>query len=340
MKCISTGLTLSAIVLLLKVSTAFALSEQNYEEQYAQKITPLLLQMKEGHFTGAGDVQIHYRTLLSPSSKNCLVILPGRTEPIEKYAELVYDLKQTAAGKNMNFFLMDHRGQGQSGRMASPSDMGHVDKFENYVADVETFIGLQNLDKRCEHKFLLAHSMGAGIASAYLLKHPNSFDRVVMSSPMLQIQTKPYSYATARAIVKTMVLAGRGKKFAIGQKPFNSAAKFEDNTFTTSEVRFKKTMGLFEENPSSKVGGVSNRWIYEVMKGTKGIRERYHELAMPMMIINAGIETYSEPVEMEKLCNEAPNCKRVFLPTSKHEVFNDRDENRDIALKETAEFFN
>lgn len=320
-------------------SSAFAISETNYQSDYSAKISPLIQKMKEGTFTGAENVQIHYRTLLSPSSQNCLVILPGRTEPIEKYAELVYDLQQTPAGQNMDYFLMDHRGQGQSGRMAKPSDMGHVDKFDNYVADLESFIKQQNLDKRCEHKFLLAHSMGAGIATAYLLKNPKSFDRVVLSSPMLKIQTKPYSYATACAIVKTMVMAGRGAKFAIGQKPFDSAAKFESNTFTTSPERFKKTMELFETNPSTKVGGVSNRWILEVMKATNEIRPRYHEISTPMIMINAGNETYSEPSEMEKLCKEAPNCKQVFLPTSKHEVFNDRDENRNIAIHEAAEFF-
>lgn len=320
-------------------NAAFAISESNYQTDYSTKIAPLIQKMKEGTFSGAENIQIHYRTLLSPSTQNCLVILPGRTEPIEKYAELVYDLMQTPTGKNMDYYLMDHRGQGHSGRMAKPSDMGHVDKFDNYVSDVETFIKLQNLDKRCEHKFLLAHSMGAGIATAFVLKNPKTFERVVFSSPMLKIQTKPYSYATARTIVQSMVLAGRGNKFAIGQKPFDGSLKFEKNTFTTSPERFKMAMNLFETYPTTKVGGVSNRWILEVMKGTNAIRSCYHEINTPMVVINAGNESYSEPSEMEKLCKEAANCKHVFLPTSKHEVFMDKDENRNIAINEVVEFF-
>lgn len=327
------------LILSMLSTSAFAISEKNYQNDYAVRISPLIQKMKEGTFTGAGGVKIHYRTLNSQSAQNCLVILPGRTEPIEKYAEVVYDLMQTPAGKSMDFYLMDHRGQGQSGRMAAPSDMGHVDKFDHYVADVETFVKLQNLEKRCEKKYLLAHSMGAGIATAYLLKNPKTFDKAVLGSPMLKIQTKPYAYATARAIVQGMVLAGKGSKFAIGQKPFNGDAKFEDNTFTTSPARFKMAMGMFETYPATKLGGVSSRWILEVMKGTNPLRSRYHEISTPMMVINAGIETYSEPSEMAKLCKEAANCKHVFLETSKHEVFMDRDENRNIALSEVAEFF-
>lgn len=332
-------LTSLALVLSLMTSSAFALSEKTYESDYAAKVVPLLAQMKEGVFEGEQKVQIHFRTLKREGARNCLVILPGRTEPIEKYGEVVYDLLQTSAGETLSFYLLDHRGQGHSGRMASPQDMGHVDRFENYVKDVETFVNIQKLDESCEKRFLLAHSMGAGIATAYLLKHPGTFQKVILSSPMLKIQTKPYSYTTARAIVTSLVLAGRGSKFAIGQRPFDGSLKFENNTFTTSPERFKMTMGLFETHPETKVGGVSNRWILEVMKGTNPLRSRYHELNTPMIVINAGIETYSEPSEMEALCREAANCKHVFLPSSKHEVFMDRDENRNQALAEAAEFF-
>lgn len=323
----------------LVTTSAFAISEKNYQSDYSSKISPLIQSMEEDTFGGAEGIRIHYRTLQSPSAKNCLVILPGRTEPIEKYAELVYDLLETPTGGNLQFYLMDHRGQGLSGRMAGPSDMGHVDKFENYVSDVDTFVKLQNLDKRCEHKYLLAHSMGAGIATAYLLKNPKTFDKVILSSPMLKIQTKPYAYSTARAIVQAMVLAKKGAKFAIGQRPYDGALKFEDNTFTSSAERFKMTMGLYETYPRAKVGGVSNRWILEIMKGTNALRSRYHEISTPMIVINAGIESYSWPSQMEELCKQAANCKHVLLPTSKHEVFMDRDENRNVAMNEMVEFF-
>ena len=41
-----------------------------------------------------------------------LVISPGQGEPALKYAELVYDLKDTG----YDIFVIDHRGQGASDR--------------------------------------------------------------------------------------------------------------------------------------------------------------------------------------------------------------------------------
>jgi lysophospholipase len=321
-------------------SNVFALSEVNYQKNYQEKIFPLIKSMRDGSFIGQNAVGIHYKTLIRQKANNCLVILPGRTEPVEKYAEIVYDLLQTNAGKNLNFYLMDHRGQGSSDRMKTPLDMGYIDRFDNYVADVETFVALQKLDQNCEQKFLLAHSLGAGIATAFILKNPHTFDRVALSSPMLKIKTAPYSYSVARAIVEASTLAGRGANFAIGQKGFSPGSKFENNTFTTSPERFSMAMSMFDLYPKTQLGGAANRWILEVMKGTNLLRSRYHEISIPMLVFNAGIEVYSEPSEMIKLCDEAINCKRTFLETSKHEVMMDRDINRDIVVGKLGEFFN
>lgn len=334
------SLSIYCATFILLTQNVFAISEINYKENYREKITPLIKSMHEGSFLGAAGVSIHYRSLIRQKANNCLVILPGRTEPVEKYAEVIYDLLQTPAGANLNFYLIDHRGQGSSGRLKTPSDMGYVDRFENYILDLESFIEKQKLESVCDQKFLLAHSMGAGIATAFIIKHPNTFDRVALSSPMLKILTAPYAYKVARAIVEVSTKLGRGAKFAIGQKPFSSELDFENNTFTSSPERYLMAMSMFDIFPKARLGGVSNRWILEVMKGTNAIASRYDEITLPLRVFNAGNEAYSEPAEMVKLCEEAQNCKRIFLESSKHEVLMDRDVNRNVVIHELAQFFN
>lgn len=328
------------LALLLQSPSSYAISEENYQKNYNNKVLPFLSSMKEGSFKGAEGANIHYRTLIRQKANNCLVILPGRTEPIEKYAEVVYDLKETPMGQNLNFYLMDHRGQGSSDRMSLILDMGHVDKFDNYVSDLATFISKMRLTENCDQKFLLAHSLGAGIAARYILDNPHAFDKVVFTSPMLQILTKPYPYPVAQAMVKSSVMRGKGAQFAPGQKGFNPALKFEDNTFTTSPERFRMTMDTFTRFPHTKVGGVSNLWLLEVMKATRDIRSRYNEFSVPMLVIHAGIEKYSDSDEMEKICKKAKNCKRVLLPESSHEVLMDKDVSRSLAMQELISFFN
>ncbi|QDK41837.1 hypothetical protein DOM21_10325 [Bacteriovorax stolpii] len=337
---------LLALVALTVFSTsAFAISESNYATEYKEKILPLIGSFKNATFKGQAGVNIHYATYTSnDQSTRCLVILPGRSEPLEKYAEVVYDLDHGAKAGAFKYFLMDHRGQGSSGRMindeASDSEKGYVDHFENYALDVKTFLDTVVGNAGCSEKLLIAHSLGAGIAVDFMQKNPEYFDRAFLTSPMLKIQTAPYSYAVARSIVLASMAAGRGKKYAVGQKPFNPNRNFEANTFTTSEARYNMAMDMFDYFPQTKLGGVTNRWLNEVMSATAHIRKNYSDLKLPLRMAHAGNETYSEPSEMVRLCEEAPHCNRVFLKDSKHEVLMDQDHNRGVVLLEIEKFFN
>ncbi|MBY0414261.1 MAG: alpha/beta fold hydrolase, partial [Bdellovibrionales bacterium] len=277
-----------------------------------------------------------------PEATRCLVILPGRTEPIEKYAEVIHSLDNGSLKGQFQYFLMDHRGQGSSARMingAGESEKGFVDNFEHYALDLKILLDTVVSSKNCSEKLLLAHSLGAGISTDFLQKYPEYFDRAALTSPMLKIQTKPYKYAVARTIVAASVLAGRGKKFAPGQKNYDPKRNFEENDFTNSPARYDMAKDMFDIYPQTRLGGATNRWLNEVMSATKKVRKHYADITIPLRVFHAGFETYSEKSEMIRLCEEAPHCNRTYLPESKHEVLMDKDSNRDVVISELEKFF-
>lgn len=316
---------------------AFAISEKNYQNDFQNKVLPLIYSMSEGTLF-SNNLNLHYRTLMQDGATSCLVILPGRSESAVKYGEMVYDLVNSEVGKKLNYFILDHRGQGSSERMASPHDMGHVDRFENYVSDLNNFLKTVVDQAPCGKKFLFAHSMGAGIGLSFVEREPQYFSGLMISSPMLKIQTAPYKYFVARAIIDAMMIAGKEEQFSIGQLAYNPNDRFENNRFTTSPNRFVMTMGLYELFPETQLGGVSNGWLNQVMKGTIALRKGYKKITVPMKLYRAGIELYTEPKEATKLCLQAAKCEELIFPSSKHEVFNDRDENRDQVIGSMIQF--
>lgn len=316
---------------------AYGISEVNYYSEYQKKIIPLIGKYQSGVFFGEKNLKINYSSYTSnPLSRRCIVILPGRTEPIEKYAELIYDLDQQEMAGVFTFFLMDHRGQGSSDRMLTkkPVDLekGHIDRFQNYIADVKTFMDLVVAKRECSDATLIAHSLGAGIGTGFLQQYPEYFDRAFLTSPMLKIQTKPYKYGFARSIVVANIIFGRAKKFTIGASGYDGTRDFENNTFTSSPQRYEMAMSMFDLVPKARLGGVTNNWVNQVMKGTRKIRKNYSSIQIPLRVIHAGIETYSEKDEMIRLCDQALDCQRLYLESSKHEVLMDRDLNRDQAI--------
>jgi lysophospholipase len=335
--------SLIVVLLLILSPSVFAISEVNYEASYQKKIVPVLRAYQYGIFPSTSKISIHYATYTTnKASTRCLVILPGRTEPIEKYAEVIESLDTGSLKGQFTYFLMDHRGQGSSGRILSaPTDYesGYVDHFKNYADDVKIFMDKIVSQKKCSENLLLAHSLGAGIAVDFLQRYPEYFDRAALTSPMLKILTTPYSYTVARSIVLAGMTAGLGSKLAIGQKAFNAKRDFENNTFTTSRVRYEMAMSMFDLFPKARLGGVTYRWLNEVMSATYNIRKHYGDIKIPLRIFYAGDELYSEASEMTRLCDEAPFCLSTFLQTSKHEVLMDRDVNRDVAIAGLEDFF-
>ncbi len=330
--------TMLMLLSLVMTTSAWAIPEADYANAYQREIVPLLKRFQRSSFVGAKNITISTaQWKSSPLADRCLIILPGRSEQLEKYAEVVHSLNEGELKGQLVYFLMDHRGQGSSQRFLPQIDRGYVDEFDHYAQDVKTFFDQVVSQTYCRETYLLAHSMGGGIAADFLQKYPGLVDRAVLTSPMLKILTKPYPYAVARGIVLGSVAIGRGKQFAIGEKPFNPTDDFESNRFTGSKVRYDMWMNLFRELPQTQIGGVTNRWVNEIMKGTKRVRSQYGKLLLPLRVIIASNERYSEPTEMEKLCRQAAQCEATTL-VGKHEVLMEKDEVRDLALQTIVNF--
>jgi lysophospholipase len=329
---------LISLLTLLLSANSWAISESNYKEDYNALIKPFISQMHGDDFI-SNNAKIHYSSFTNPNNKACVFISPGRTESGLKYAEFIYDLSHTEFGSTLNYFVIDHRGQGLSQRLTKTYDVGYVDHFKYYVSDFKRFIEVVDSQYHCSEKFLFAHSMGAGIALKYITENPTTFKAQAISSPMLKIQTDPYPYFVARTIVTTLTLAHKGADFAIGQKGYNPNDAFEDNKFTSSKERFDMSMAIFKDYPDSRLGGVSNKWLLEIMNGTIKLRRDYAKITAPMIVFKAGVEKYSEPDEMTKLCLEARDCHEFMFYDSKHEVFNDQDHTREKVLASILELF-
>ena len=333
--------TLLLVLVLMASTSAFALSEQNYHSNYSEKVLPYFQTGKSGTFQGVDQLNIHYMTFLSGKpSATCLLILPGRQEQLEKYAEVVYDLKNSSAGKNLSIFLIDHRGQGSSDRMVENPQIGYVDHFEDYIQDVETFMDRSIIPENCAKHYMLAHSMGGAIGLGVISEYPQFFSAVTFSAPMWKINTHPYSNFIARTIVEAEVLLGQGKKYGVGQKDLNIDVPFEKNITTNSESRYQMSMDIYRKFPATKLGGVSNRWVNEGLKYTHHLRKTVKGLKIPMTLFEAGEDQFVKVAGEDQICAQNPFCVKTYFEFAKHELLMERDPVRNVVMEKVVEMLN
>ena len=198
---------------------------------------------EEAEFSGVDCVPVRFVRFSSDQHDRVIVVCPGRIESYVKYAELAYDLFHSG----FDVLIIDHRGQGRSGRMLSDPHRGHVANFSDYVDDLAAFWQQEVLPGRWRQRFILAHSMGGAIATQFLQRYPQGCDAVALCAPMFGIIMRLPEW-----VVRPLLDWAEGHQrlregYAMGTGRWH-ALPFSVNVLTHSRERYRRNNG-------SRVGG-------------------------------------------------------------------------------------
>ncbi len=313
---------------------AEAIPERNFAADYARLVMPYYEAGVAGTFAGRRGARIAYRSFDRGAGSPAIVILPGRTEPYRRYAELIYDL----GTRGYSIYVMDHRGQGASDRLTPLHDLSHVDDFDDYVADLATFVDRIVAPGSHRKMFLLAHSMGGAVAALYLSRHPGVFAAAILVSPMFSLNLHGTSVTFAYYASLWKVLTGDAASPVDGMDGYryNPNLTLEQAKVTSSRARFDVFGQAMRENPRLTCGGVSYGWLYAAFVADAEI-ERFGAkgIGTPVTIFKAGKDDLVNTEAFEAYC--APRralCTVVSEPfrDAEHEILQERDEIRDKAL--------
>ena len=136
-----------------------------------------------------------WRPMTSPHA--AVLIVHGLAEHSGRYA----DTAAVLAGAGFAVHAVDYRGHGRSegGRV-------HVDRIEDYVADVRA--ALEEVRRRPPARplFILGHSQGGLVALKLALEDPGVVDGLVATSPFLAVHPSSRPSAFVRALASVMLL--------------------------------------------------------------------------------------------------------------------------------------
>lgn len=153
-------------------------------------LTDFWRQRDEAEFTGVDDIPVRFVRFRAQHHDRVVVICPGRIESYVKYAELAYDLFHLG----FDVLIIDHRGQGRSGRLLADPHLGHVNRFNDYVDDLAAFWQQEVQPGPWRKRYILAHSMGGAISTLFLQRHPGVCDAIALTAPMFGIVIRMPSF--------------------------------------------------------------------------------------------------------------------------------------------------
>jgi lysophospholipase len=312
-----------------------AVVEKEISELSNSKIMPYFLEhFIPGSLQTHDGVEISYAKSEVAGQAGALVVVVGRTEFMAKYSEVFYDLRNTG----LSFYIYDHRGQGESTRLLSDREKGHVEHFDDYIEDLHLF--LDTVVKTGSHGpiFLLSHSMGATISVLHERKYPGTVAGMILSSPMFSVNTAPFPPLLARGLSRVFTFLGLGTRYVIGGKPYDHRQMFEKNVLTDSFARFELNKRRVEENPRVALGSPTFTWLAEAFSAMDRVRNDTVNLQTPMLVLVGEEDVVVGRTVQKDFCDARPNCSFVLLPRGKHELLMEKDQVRDLVLSHISGF--
>jgi acylglycerol lipase len=135
---------------------------------------------RDGRFEGVGGVQIYWRVWPADGKPHATVVLShGASEHSGRYARVAAGLN----ARGYSVWALDHRGHGRSGGRRAV-----IDSLDRVLADLDRFVTMASEELPERKPFLLGHSMGGMLATAYTIRHQDRLEGLILSAPVAVLE--------------------------------------------------------------------------------------------------------------------------------------------------------
>ncbi|MEL6647403.1 MAG: alpha/beta hydrolase [Pseudomonadota bacterium] len=251
------------------------------------------------------------------TSKGTLLLFPGRTEYIEKYAPVARDMD----GHGISTIAIDWRGQGISDRLIPDPLPGHVETFSDYQMDVAAMLDLATALNLPHPWFMLGHSMGGAIALRAVMEGA-PVNAVAFSGPMWGISASPVLRPvmwTLSTLSRFVGLSHRYPPTTSGPRPYPLAEEFDKNGLTRDAAMYQLMRDQFTARPELKVGAPTLNWLYEALCETRKLSGRASP-DLPCLTIMGSEEAIVDQARVKDRMERWPASKLHLEPGGRHEL--------------------
>jgi lysophospholipase len=271
-------------------------------------------------------VNLRYSRWPGPSgARGTIVLLQGRAEFIEKYFEVVLELRS----RGFAIATFDWRGQGLSDRLLPDKRKGYVESFAQYDLDFDAV--LEQVKTECRPPFFgLAHSTGGAILLRAAAGGTLPMDRLILTSPMIGL---PYLGRSNLAMftLRALVAAGIGSSYIPGGRAeIMDLRPFAGNRRTSDIGRYARCADLVAAEPALGLGSPTIGWIAAAVEAVREFADADYarRIEAHSLVITPGGDQIVSTAASRALAARSSRISYVLVETAKHELLMERNEFR------------
>jgi lysophospholipase len=258
------------------------------------------------------------------AAQGVCVLLNGQTEFIEKYFEVIDELR----ARGFAVATMDWRGQGDSTRMTQDSRKSFVGDFSEYDNDLDTLLNwiVTPMLAEGEKPVALAHSMGGHILLRLLTRRPASFRACVLSAPMIAISFRGQREFLVRAVTRYHMWRGQHAGWVWGMERRDPhKVTFADQLVTSDPQRFERTQMLLREKPDLRLAGATWGWLAAALRSMDWLADKAQSITTPLLVVGAGKDRICVTPQTKAFAARLPKADYVEIKEAEHEILMERN---------------
>ena len=277
-------------------------------------------------YEGSGGVRL--RAALAPAlgaQRGSVIVSPGRTEPIEKYFEVMGELQ----ARGFVVLLHDWRGQGLSHRLLEDRLKGHAEGHGDFLEDFKRLLAVCEPDLP-RPWIALGHSMGGALTALSLAQGEARFAAALLSAPMMGLTAVRYLPQGAKMIARVAQGLGRSGHYVMKDGFDPMLGPFSGNILTHDERRYERYRAQLAACPDLALGGVTWGWLaFALAAGLELARPAAAKaVALPLTVVAAGEDQLVLNDPSRGYAQRAPQGRYVEIAGAYHEVLMETDARR------------
>jgi lysophospholipase len=313
------------------------IEESELTEKYSTEVAQFWQTKVEfSEFSGEQGISIRYAICEPEAPKGAILFSNGRIETFIKYKAFAYECFQNGIA----LYMLDHRGQGLSGRMVADSQRGYVGDFQHYVNDLKHFAECVVSPRSQFPPVLVCHSMGSAIGYLTALQSPELFLKAMFCSPMFGVRP-----AIPDVALNAMLLMGLQTNqwcsttpwYAFGQGPYIDIP-FKINTLTHSNVRYQLFRQEYKQQPSLQLGGVTYQWLAAATDAMNKIEASAAQFPVPTRVLISGADRVVDNNRIHRVVKQIPDAEISVIEGARHELLFESDTYRTPAMTALFDF--
>jgi len=260
-------------------------------------------------------------------ARGSVIVSPGRTEPIEKYYEVIGELQ----ARGFAVLIHDWRGQGLSDRALADPLRGHAQGWRPFLSDFSRV--LAQLGAEAPRPWIaLGHSMGGGLTVLALTEGEKRFAAAVLTAPMVGIVTPGLSQPVVRLLSRLNEAVGLGGTYIWDKRRPVYGMAFKGNILTHDAQRFERFQALYKAVPELRLGDPTWGWVAFATEAMARLSRpgAIERVQIPLCILTAGHDRICDSQAAARLAARAPLGRHVEVPGAHHEILLETDARRQV----------